>query len=199
MSVELEKYNLAKEHMENGSYNKAEKILMEISEYQDANVLLEECRKKYQEIKNQAIYDRALALAKKKEYQNAIDEFEKLGDYKQSKEHIAQCQLLKENKKKEKKKKIKLAIIISSAVLLVALLVVIIIGTNVSYKTESIQGGCRISSAKVGFLVRNIEIPEEIDGMPVKEIGGHAFGYNANPINISIPDSVTSIGYGAFD
>ncbi|MBR6616750.1 MAG: leucine-rich repeat protein [Oscillospiraceae bacterium] len=43
-----------------------------------------------------------------------------------------------------------------------------------------------------------VEIPAEIDGLPVTEIGEYAFYGIINLSSITIPDSVTSIGYGAF-
>lgn len=44
-----------------------------------------------------------------------------------------------------------------------------------------------------------IEIPAEIDGLPVTEIGKYAFFYCRSLTGVTIPDSVTSINDGAFD
>ena len=41
-------------------------------------------------------------------------------------------------------------------------------------------------------------IPEEVDGLPVKEISPRAFEYCSNLINIEIPNTVAQIGRGAF-
>ena len=44
----------------------------------------------------------------------------------------------------------------------------------------------------------SVTIPEEIDGLPVTGIGWHAFMSCTSLSTIVIPESVTSIGYGAF-
>ena len=43
-----------------------------------------------------------------------------------------------------------------------------------------------------------VEIPKEIDGLPVTRIGERAFLYCTSLESITIPDSVTSIEYNAF-
>ncbi|MDE5772447.1 MAG: leucine-rich repeat protein [Ruminococcus sp.] len=43
-----------------------------------------------------------------------------------------------------------------------------------------------------------IEVPAEIDGLPVKSAGEHAFAGNQNITEIKLPDTLTSIGKGAF-
>ncbi len=43
-----------------------------------------------------------------------------------------------------------------------------------------------------------IEVPAEIDGLPVKVAGEHAFAGNQNITEIKLPDTLTSIGKGAF-
>lgn len=43
-----------------------------------------------------------------------------------------------------------------------------------------------------------IEVPSEIDGLPVKTAGEHAFAGNQNITSIRLPDTLTSIGKGAF-
>lgn len=44
----------------------------------------------------------------------------------------------------------------------------------------------------------SVEIPSEIDGLPVTSIGEDAFYYCSSLISVNIPNSVTSIGNGAF-
>ncbi|MBO5869220.1 MAG: leucine-rich repeat protein [Clostridia bacterium] len=46
--------------------------------------------------------------------------------------------------------------------------------------------------------VTEVVIPAEYNGLPVKEIGGYAFGDCETLTSITIPDSVTSIGWSAF-
>ena len=49
-----------------------------------------------------------------------------------------------------------------------------------------------------GTASTEIEIPAEIDGVPVTEIQQSAFEKKDNITSIIIPDSVTNIGYHAF-
>jgi len=44
----------------------------------------------------------------------------------------------------------------------------------------------------------NVKIPATIDGLPVTSIGPSAFAINNNLTGVTIPDSVTSLGYEAF-
>ncbi|MDE6538647.1 MAG: leucine-rich repeat protein [Ruminococcus sp.] len=43
-----------------------------------------------------------------------------------------------------------------------------------------------------------VEVPSEIDGLPVKVAGEHAFAGNQNVTEFKLPDTLTSIGKGAF-
>ena len=45
----------------------------------------------------------------------------------------------------------------------------------------------------------DVVIPETIDGMPVVEIAARAFRGNTGLVSVSIPDSVTAIGYRTFE
>ncbi len=44
----------------------------------------------------------------------------------------------------------------------------------------------------------NVEIPAEIDGVPVNEIGFYAFEANSNVTSVTLPESVMTISEGAF-
>lgn len=46
--------------------------------------------------------------------------------------------------------------------------------------------------------VREIDIPDSIDGMPITSIGEYAFSECAKLTRVTIPDSIYSIGRGAF-
>ena len=44
----------------------------------------------------------------------------------------------------------------------------------------------------------NVEIPAEIDGVSVTEVGFYAFEANAKVVSVSLPESIDTIGEGAF-
>lgn len=44
----------------------------------------------------------------------------------------------------------------------------------------------------------NVAIPDNFDGFPVVSIGQNAFRYKNSVVSVTIPDSVTYIGWGAF-
>ncbi|MDE5772611.1 MAG: leucine-rich repeat domain-containing protein [Ruminococcus sp.] len=47
--------------------------------------------------------------------------------------------------------------------------------------------------------VRDVVIPSEIEGLPVAKIGSYAFSSCDGITSVTIPDSVKSIGNGAFN
>ena len=53
-------------------------------------------------------------------------------------------------------------------------------------------------SGVIGKEITEVNIPAEIDGLPVTSIGNYAFAYFPELTSVTIPDSVTSIGEGAF-
>ena len=56
-----------------------------------------------------------------------------------------------------------------------------------------------IAISECDISATNIEIPSEIDGVPVTLIGDYAFSDCSNLASIEIPESLTSIGNGAFE
>lgn len=61
---------------------------------------------------------------------------------------------------------------------------------------EIVDGGVTITKYK--GKDSNVVIPEDIKGVPVVEVGFYAFEADGNVKTISLPESVTSIGEGAF-
>ena len=53
-------------------------------------------------------------------------------------------------------------------------------------------------SGVTGKEITEANIPAEIDGLPVTSIGNYAFSYFPELTSVTIPDSVTNIGEGAF-
>lgn len=63
---------------------------------------------------------------------------------------------------------------------------------------EFAENDTGISVVGCGRSVRNVEIPSEIDGVPVTDIGSKAFFACTNLKSVVIPDTVTVIGANAF-
>ena len=62
-------------------------------------------------------------------------------------------------------------------------------------KYQPENGGITITKCETA--VETVEIPAEIDGLPVLKIGSTAF-YNSKATSITIPEGVTEISTGAF-
>ena len=67
----------------------------------------------------------------------------------------------------------------------------------VAYTYEKNNTGITITGYE-GDLPAQVEIPSEIDGLPVTGIGDRAFVQSGSLVSITIPDGVTSIGFQAF-
>ena len=239
MSVEAEKrealYISAKEYMGKGFFKKAEKILLEILDYKDSKLLVDECRLSLEKVKiealnarNRALYESAISFIEKGEYEKAIEILEKIGDFEDSEQQILECKYqiainlyiskkvveakrgfeelgeYKESKTyidkcnnqviKKKKRNKKIFIILSSIVLAI-LIVILVSETRVSVSVSDVNsmGECSIV-IDCGFLVKNLEIPKEVNGKPVRTINRVHGGFK----NVIIPNGVTSIGDDAF-
>lgn len=72
---------------------------------------------------------------------------------------------------------------------------------GVSYTLNADNSGYTLTSGK-GLTVTDLVIPNEINGLPVTEIGDNAFnayqGFNGNLFTVTIPANVTRMGENAF-
>lgn len=72
------------------------------------------------------------------------------------------------------------------------------IDTNGKWEYTLVDGGAVIAQNHEITLDANLVIPSELDGYPVIGIGKMALYKRVNIVSITIPDSVTTIGYAAF-
>lgn len=70
--------------------------------------------------------------------------------------------------------------------------------TEITYLLSGDSTYYMVAGVKTSATKLDLVIPEEHNGLPVKEIGGKAFENMRNLVSVSIPDSVTSIGDNAF-
>lgn len=104
------------------------------------------------------------------------------------------------NKIKAQKKK-KLIIICSScatvvlAALIIAIVLVLRTNVNYIYRLEEVDGGYAVTAYKTGDDI--VEIPSDYKGAPIVRIEAGAFE-GQEITSVTIPNSVTSIGEGAF-
>ena len=71
--------------------------------------------------------------------------------------------------------------------------------TILKYSVNNDNKTCTITGILTGFSPTFLDIPESISGYTVTEIGKGAFYDYRNLANVTIPDSITSIGEKAFD
>ena len=65
-------------------------------------------------------------------------------------------------------------------------------------QTNNIDGNPELTIAGYPSNEADVEIPEEINGIPVTALNDSLFKDNINLMSVVIPDSVTSIGSSAF-
>ena len=173
-----------------------------------------------QTLANEGKYANACRMAESNdtnELQNAIQEFEKIKDYKDSAKKLTGCKVKintiqseAELKQKKRKKIIKFAALVASGVILLALLAYFIVYPFVSYQTGNYAVYIKM------YKVEEFEIPDGVttinDWMfyncnsltsvtipdTVTSIGGWAFYCCSNLTSVTIPDSVTTVGDSAF-
>lgn len=73
----------------------------------------------------------------------------------------------------------------------------VVSGDDNDYRCFFLDDGTLEISEYVGSDT-DVIIPNEINGTAVTSIGKYVFSYNSNIDSVTIPDSVTNIGYGAF-
>ncbi|MBO4982977.1 MAG: leucine-rich repeat protein [Clostridia bacterium] len=111
---------------------------------------------------------------------------------------------IKKEIKKGKNKARRKYIFIALAVLLIiaAIGYFIYIGTDkYVYGLNEVEGGYEITNVKADKVIDengHLEIPSEIDGVPIVRIGDSAFMGCGTLKSVTIPNSVTSIGISAF-
>ena len=66
------------------------------------------------------------------------------------------------------------------------------------FSRELTEDGSGVKILKYNGSAKNVVIPSEIEGLPVKIIDRSAFRYNETMKSVTIPDSVEEIGGGAF-
>src|ERR1039458_8863077 len=80
--------------------------------------------------------------------------------------------------------------------LLLLLMLPAVVQAQFTYTTNN---GAITITGHIGTVVGAVTIPDTINGLPVTSIGNDAFaGCSYSFTSVTIPDSVTSIGYGAF-
>ena len=92
------------------------------------------------------------------------------------------------------------------SLLLVATLFISMLSTSViaastnenSHLTYKLQNERIIITGIDENFIGDLVIPETIDGFPVTEISSYAFEYCQSILSVTIPDTITVIGYGAF-
>lgn len=191
-------------------FDSAIKSLSSISEYKDAKTQIE----KAEEQKNEFIYNQALQRVKKynvgkDDFDNSISDMQRIPSYKDSREKIKEIEAQKQvflDKKEHARKMKKVRNISIVACVIAAIVIAILIPYFVEpnlYTKETTYEEITIVDQSGYCLARynenedKVVIPSEYLGKPVLKIGESAFRGKSIK-EIIIPDSVTSIGEGAF-
>jgi len=156
-------------------------------------------------------YEKAAEMEREKRYSEAIEFYQKAGDYKDASQRKQECARIirdikcaKEKREAAIKSVKKVVISIITVVLIGALAVgaVSFVGSiikhtegNLEYQIKS--KGIVITGSAQDFP-ESIFIPESIDGVDVVKIGSYAFEDCESLKRITIPSSVTTIGAYAF-
>ena len=188
-------------------FKETAKLLRGIAGYKDATALARECE-------NQAVYVTAAALAAKKQsgaMKEAARLFETLADFRNASERARACRdavgALEEAERaaaRKRQKRKRVAIISAFSALGVVLLAVTGVLLYVFLLHSPTENGISYVMRDGEYTVTGYEgdaaavhIPSELKGKPVVVIEAEAFAGCDHITELSVPPSVTEIGYGA--
>ena len=192
------------------NFDSAIKSLSSISEYKDAKTQIEKAK----EQKNEFIYNQALQRVKKddvgkNDFDKSISDMQRIPSYKDSSEKIREIDSQKQaflDKKEHARKMKKVRNISIVACVIAAIVIAILIPYFVEpnlYTKETTYEEITIGNQSGYCLERyneneeKVVIPSEYLGKPVLKIGERAF-QGKSIKEITIPESVSQIGYDAF-
>ncbi len=192
------------------NFDSAIKSLTSISEYKDAKTQIEKAK----EQKNEFIYNQALQRVKKddvgkNDFDKSISDMQRIPSYKDSSEKIkeidAQKQAFLDKKEHARKmKKVRNISIVACviAAIVIAILIPYFVEPNLytketTYEEITIGDQSGYCLARYNENEKKVVIPSEYLGKPVLKIGKRAFEGKSIK-EITIPESVTSIGIAAF-
>ena len=191
-------------------FDSAIKSLSSISEYKDAKTQIEKAK----EQKNEFIYNQALERVKKdnvgkNDFDKSISDMQRIPSYKDSRDKIKEIDAQKRaflDKKEHARKMKKVRNISIVACVIAAIVIAILIPYFVEpnlYTKETSYEEITIGNQSGYCLERynenedKVVIPSEYLGKPVLKIGERAF-QGKSIKEITIPESVSQIGYDAF-
>ena len=174
--------------------------------YKDSEALESRCRLRIEKLKNDALLHSAKYQMKSNTvngYRDALVLLRQVKNRLETGELILTCEKkikLIEEEKSLRRKRIKSWLITAATMVAAVALIVGIyfVIPRPELNFEKVDGGVVVSSINKKWGQRNIEIPAEVNGIPVIGIAESAFEGSKRLQNVSIPSSVKSIGKRAF-
>jgi len=174
--------------------------------YKDSEALESRCRLRIEKLKNDALLHSAKYQMKSNTvngYREALVLLRQVKNRLETGELILTCEKkLKqiEEEKSLRRKRIKSWLITAATMVAAVALIVGIyfVIPRPELNFEKVDGGVVVSSINKKWGQRNIEIPAEVNGIPVIGIAESAFEGSKRLQSVSIPSSVKSIGKRAF-